>query len=64
VDWKRIALWTVLVVTVLVLGGLGLRLLRQPAERDTPRRPAERDTARQPTEHDASRRPTDRDTPR
>jgi len=30
VDFRRIALWSVLVVTVLVLGGLGVRLLREP----------------------------------
>jgi hypothetical protein len=31
VDFRRAALWTVLVVTVVVLGVLGVRLLRQPA---------------------------------
>jgi hypothetical protein len=30
VDFRRIALWGVLIVTVLVLGGLGVRLLREP----------------------------------
>jgi len=31
VDFRRAALWTVLVVTVVVLGVLGVRLLRQPS---------------------------------
>ena len=36
VDFRRIALWTVLVLTVIVLGILGVRLLRQPQPRDAP----------------------------
>jgi hypothetical protein len=31
VDFRRAALWAVLVATVLVLAVLGVRLLRQPA---------------------------------